>query len=35
MHVEPDSLNDSEWAMRVNELQWIREQEAEASKPKP
>ncbi len=28
MHTDPDSLTDEEWAMRVNELKWIREEEA-------
>ncbi|WP_418450187.1 hypothetical protein [Alistipes sp.] len=32
MHVDPDSLTDEEWAMRVNELKWIRGKEAEAAK---
>lgn len=32
MHIDPDSLTDEEWAMRVNELRWIREEEAEAVK---
>nr|DAL75142.1 MAG TPA: hypothetical protein [Caudoviricetes sp.] len=32
MHTDPDSLSDEEWAMRVNELKWIREQEAKTAK---
>ncbi len=32
MHTDPDSLTDEEWALRVNELKWIREQEAEAAR---
>nr|DAP70182.1 MAG TPA: hypothetical protein [Caudoviricetes sp.] len=32
MHIDPDSLTNMEWAMRVNELMWIREKEAEAYK---
>jgi hypothetical protein len=28
MHTDPASLTDTEWAMRVNELKWIRAQEA-------
>jgi hypothetical protein len=29
LHIpDPDSLNDEEWAMRLKELEWIREQEA-------
>lgn len=31
MHVDPDSLDDEQWAMRVNELRWIRDKEGEAS----
>jgi hypothetical protein len=31
MHTDPDSLTDEEWAMRVNELKWIREEEAKAT----
>lgn len=31
MHLDPDSLDDQEWAMRVNELKWIRKQEEKAS----
>lgn len=27
-HIDPDLLNDEQWAMRVQELNWIREQEA-------
>ncbi len=30
MHLDPDSLTDTEWALRVNELKWIREKEAES-----
>ena len=32
LHIDPDSLTDWEWAMRVNELMWIRKQEAEAAR---
>ncbi len=33
MHIlDPDSLTDEEWAMRLAELRWIREKEAEANK---
>jgi len=33
MHIaDPDSLTDQEWAMRVKELEWIREEEAKANK---
>lgn len=32
MHLDPDSLTDQEWAMRVNELEWIRKMEAETAK---
>jgi len=28
----PDALSDIEWAMRVRELEWIREKEAEQNK---
>ena len=29
MHIaDPDSLDDTEWAMRVKELEWIRKEEA-------
>lgn len=32
MHIaDPDSLTDQEWAMRVKELEWIREEEAKAN----
>ena len=34
LHIDPDSLTDWEWAMRVNELMWIRKQEAEAAQRK-
>ena len=34
LHIDPDSLTDWEWAMRVNELLWIRKQEAEAVRQK-
>ena len=34
LHIDPDSLTDWEWAMRVNELKWIRKQEAEAARQK-
>nr|DAE28544.1 MAG TPA: hypothetical protein [virus sp. ctOZh10]DAX94446.1 MAG TPA: hypothetical protein [Caudoviricetes sp.]DAX96964.1 MAG TPA: hypothetical protein [Caudoviricetes sp.] len=30
--INPDLLTDEEWAMRVEELKWIRAKEAEASK---
>jgi len=30
MHIsEPDELSDEEWAMRLNELKYIRKKEAE------
>ncbi len=32
MHIDPDSLTDTEWAMRVNELNWVRKEEAKANK---
>lgn len=32
LHLDPDSLTDTEWAMRVNELRYIRRKEAEACK---
>jgi hypothetical protein len=33
MHIaDPDSLSDLEWAMRVKELKFIREEEAKANK---
>ena len=32
MHIDPDGLSDTEWAMRVEELKWIRKKEAEANK---
>lgn len=32
MHVDPDVLTDEEWAMRVNELRWLREEEAKQFK---
>ena len=28
MHIEPDDLNDEEWAARYQELLWIRKTEA-------
>lgn len=32
MHIaDPDSLSDDEWAMRVRELEWIRQAEAAAN----
>ena len=31
-HIDPDSLDDETWAMRVNELKWVREEEAKANK---
>lgn len=27
-HLDPSQLSDDEWAMRWNELKWVREQEA-------
>ncbi|EFS97087.1 hypothetical protein VJJ50_00370 [Capnocytophaga ochracea] len=31
MHIaNPDALNDTEWAMRVKELEWIRQKESES-----
>ena len=33
MHIaDPDSLSDEEWAMRYQELLWIRKAEAKANK---
>ena len=33
MHIQnPEDLTDEEWAMRLNELKWIREEEAKANK---
>jgi hypothetical protein len=33
MHIaDPDSLTDEEWAMRYNELVWIRNKEAGKTK---
>lgn len=33
MHIaDPDSLTDEEWAMRIKELEFIREMEAGANK---
>jgi hypothetical protein len=33
LHIaDPDSLTDEEWAMRLQELKWIREQEAKANR---
>ena len=33
MHVaDPDSLSDTEWAMLVKELEWVRKEEAKANK---
>jgi len=33
MHIsDPDSLNDEEWAARLQELKWIREKEAESNR---
>ena len=33
LHVpDPDSLTDTEWAMRIKELEWIRTEEAKANK---
>ncbi len=35
MHISnPDSLSDEEWAMRIQELKWIRQKEAEVNKYK-
>nr|DAR27475.1 MAG TPA: hypothetical protein [Caudoviricetes sp.] len=31
MHIDPDSLDDWTWASRVNELKWIRSEEAKAA----
>ncbi|MCM1035537.1 MAG: hypothetical protein NC038_05515 [Paludibacter sp.] len=33
MHIsDPDSLTDEAWAMRLRELEWIRQKEAEGNK---
>ncbi|MGI6341367.1 MAG: hypothetical protein ACOXZ9_10740 [Bacteroidales bacterium] len=32
MHLNPDSLSDTEWAMRIQELTHIRKEEAKANK---
>lgn len=32
MRVDPDSLSDEQWAVMVNDLQWIREEEAKVNK---
>jgi hypothetical protein len=33
MHIsDPDSLSDTEWAMAIRDLQWIREEETKANK---
>lgn len=33
MHVaDPEALSDTEWAMRVKELEWVREEEAKADR---
>ena len=33
LHVEdPESLDDQEWAMRVRDLEWIREDEKKRQK---
>ncbi|MBQ7210496.1 MAG: hypothetical protein IJS05_06350 [Paludibacteraceae bacterium] len=35
MHIaDPDSLTDQEWAMRVKEMVWVREDEAKAANKK-
>lgn len=31
LSADPDSLTDQEWAMRIKELEWIREEEAKAN----
>ncbi|MCD8080191.1 MAG: hypothetical protein LUF04_07210 [Bacteroides sp.] len=31
LHIDPDSLTDLEWAMHVNDLKWIRSEEAKAN----
>lgn len=33
MHIEPDNLDDEEFAARYNELVYIRKKEKEADKP--
>lgn len=34
MHVaDPDSLSDTEWAMLVKELEWVRKEEAKRHTP--
>jgi hypothetical protein len=33
LHIpDPDSLSDREWAMRIKELEWLRQQEAKRNK---
>ncbi len=33
MHIaDLDSLNDTEWAMMVKELEWVRKEEVKANK---
>lgn len=33
MHIgNPEDLEDKEWAMRVRELEWVRNEEAKANK---
>jgi hypothetical protein len=33
LHIaDPDSLSDEDWAARIKELEWIREQEAKGKK---
>nr|DAK82632.1 MAG TPA: hypothetical protein [Caudoviricetes sp.] len=33
MHIaNPDTLSDTQWAMRVKELEWLRQKEAEQYK---
>jgi hypothetical protein len=33
LHIpDPDSLDDKEWAMRIKELEWIRQKEAKGNK---
>ena len=32
MHIQdPDKLSDEEWAMRMEELRWIRKKEAQSN----
>lgn len=33
MHIsDPEDLSDEEWAMRVKEMEWLRQEEAKANK---